>query len=122
MTSFNNYSVEVCSCSEGPYYGAQKMGTVTRCERCGFVSHEQLEAIQASAPSEVMLARLINRGVLTAESGMIWTDPEDGSKVLWTGTWPPASCERHLRFVTEWTKQTEKSGLTYGTNLLRRRI
>lgn len=34
------YVMQWCTCPEGVYYGAQKMGTPPRCERCGFLPSE----------------------------------------------------------------------------------
>lgn len=39
------YRVIICSCEEGPYIGARKAGTVDACERCGFITPEQFQAI-----------------------------------------------------------------------------
>lgn len=41
----SGYAVEVCRCEEGAYLGARKAGTPCRCERCGFMTADQLAAI-----------------------------------------------------------------------------
>lgn len=40
------YVVKVCKCPEGPYFGAQKWGTPMHCERCGFLTEEQIDLIK----------------------------------------------------------------------------
>lgn len=40
MTGSDPNLIEFCVCLEGPYNGAQKLGTPPRCERCGFVPNE----------------------------------------------------------------------------------
>lgn len=42
------YPLPLCVCPEGPYLGAQKLGTPVRCERCGFMTREQHDAIVAA--------------------------------------------------------------------------
>lgn len=39
------YGIALCSCKEGPYLGARMAGTPCRCERCGFMTREQWDAI-----------------------------------------------------------------------------
>lgn len=41
----SGYAVEVCRCEEGAYLGARKAGTPCCCERCGFMTADQLAAI-----------------------------------------------------------------------------
>jgi hypothetical protein len=97
MPDLSGYNVLVCSCPEGPYYGAQMMGTVTKCERCGFMTQEQLDRI---------LVRFAERGReltgMTEESRYIWVDPEDGTQIVWSGSNPPQSCILMKRYVTDW--------------------
>lgn len=47
-TDPEGYSIVLCHCKEGPYLGARKMGTPCCCERCGFMTREQWEALAAS--------------------------------------------------------------------------
>jgi len=41
----SGYAVSICACPEGPYLGARKAGTPCCCERCGFMTQEQYEAL-----------------------------------------------------------------------------
>lgn len=43
----DGYKIMVCPCPGGAYLGARKEGTPCRCERCGFITAEQLGAILA---------------------------------------------------------------------------
>lgn len=45
----SGYSVQVCSCPEGAYLGARMAGTPCRCERCGFMTPEQFDALNVEA-------------------------------------------------------------------------
>lgn len=44
-TEPEGYSLNVCTCAGGPYLGARRIGTPCRCERCGFITRDQLDAI-----------------------------------------------------------------------------
>lgn len=46
------YAVQTCICDDGPYIGARQAGMVDRCETCGFITREQLDAIIATAQTE----------------------------------------------------------------------
>lgn len=52
MNRLIDYQVLTCKCSEGSYLGAQMMGTPVRCERCGFITAEQMWALKAQAWDE----------------------------------------------------------------------
>lgn len=43
--SEDGFAIAICSCTQGPYLGARKMGTPCCCERCGFMIQEQYDAI-----------------------------------------------------------------------------
>ena len=41
----HGYSIALCRCADGPYLGARKMGTPCCCERCGFMTQDQWDAL-----------------------------------------------------------------------------
>lgn len=45
----HGYSLAICDCENGPYLGARKMGSPCTCERCGYITQEQLDFILAAA-------------------------------------------------------------------------
>lgn len=47
-TDPEGFSIVLCHCEEGPYFGARKAGAPCCCERCGFMVREQWEALAAT--------------------------------------------------------------------------
>ena len=63
------YAVRTCIC-EHPHIGARLVGMVDRCETCGFITVEQLEAIVSAAQRQVTysrdeLVKALRMGVVT---------------------------------------------------------
>jgi len=73
-TDPEGFSIVLCHCEEGPYYGARKMGTPCRCERCGFMVREQWEALTAARDRarDAEVRRVVERVRPPA-----WTVPAD---------------------------------------------
>lgn len=46
------YTVEICACPDGAYLGARKAGTPCCCERCGYMTRDQYDALLAEAREE----------------------------------------------------------------------
>lgn len=45
-TEPEGYSIMLCTCPEGPYLGARKAGSPCCCERCGYMTIDQMQAIE----------------------------------------------------------------------------
>lgn len=43
----DGFSINLCTCPDGAYLGARKAGTPCCCERCGFMTREQWDALAA---------------------------------------------------------------------------
>ena len=50
----SGYDVLICTCPEGPYLGARKMGTPCCCERCGFITADQWNHIVSGVQTKVL--------------------------------------------------------------------
>lgn len=76
----NGYDIIVCSCAEGPYLGARKAGTVCTCERCGFITEDQLNHI-VDLTIDIATIQAVEdvRDIFCGEDTLEWARKAQGS-------------------------------------------